>query len=75
MDIAGTETFLLSGEEVVTVGVKERILAIRLLDKVNANPTAARKLGIAVENAFPNVRKEIDKNQAEKVWIEVKEER
>ena len=59
----------------MTVGVKERILTIRLLDKVNANPAASQKLGIAVGNAFPNVRKEIDKNKAENAWIAVKEER
>ncbi len=32
------------------LSVKERILAIRLMDKVNANPGAAEKLGIVVVN-------------------------
>lgn len=30
------------------LGVRERILAIRLMDKVNANPAAAGKLGIVI---------------------------
>lgn len=30
------------------LSVKERILAIRLMDKVNANPAAAEKLGIVI---------------------------
>ena len=39
-----------SGEEVKTVSVKERILAIRLMEKVNAHPAYAEKLGIVVSN-------------------------
>ena len=30
------------------MGVRERILAIRLMEKLNANPDAADKLGIEV---------------------------
>lgn len=41
----------------MTVDVKERIITIRLLDKVNANPVAAQKLGIAMVNELPNMGK------------------
>ena len=38
----------ISGEEVMIVCVRERILAIRLMEKVNAHPAYAEKLGIVV---------------------------
>lgn len=34
------------------LGVRERIRAIRLMEKVNKNPAAAEKLGIIVMNAL-----------------------
>lgn len=49
---------LLSEKEVMTVGVRERILAIRLMEKVNANPAAAGKLGIAVAKGLCYVKKQ-----------------
>jgi hypothetical protein len=61
MDIAGATKFQVSRREVMPLSVKERILAIRLMDKVNANPAAAEKLGIVIEKIpavkeipFPN---------------------
>lgn len=32
------------------LGVRERILTIKLMEKVNKNPAAAQKLGIVVRN-------------------------
>ena len=50
MDIAGTTSYLVSREEVMPVSVRERILTIRLMEKVNANPAYAEAFGIVVVN-------------------------
>lgn len=38
------------------MGVRERIRAIRLMEKLEANPEVAEKLGIAVVNAIRNAQ-------------------
>ena len=50
MDIAGTTSYLVSREEVMPVSVRERILTIRLMEKVSANPACAEAFGIVVVN-------------------------
>ena len=50
MDIAGTTSYLVSREEVMPVSVRERILTIRLMEKVSANPAYAEAFGIVVVN-------------------------
>lgn len=56
MDIAGTAKFPYPKKEVMTVGVRERILTIRLMEKVKENPAAAEKLGIVVINKMRNLK-------------------
>lgn len=46
-------------KDVMPLSVRERILAIRLMDKVNANPAAAKKLGIVVVNGPEDLRNTI----------------
>ena len=53
MDTAGAAKFLASGKEVVSVSTRERILAIRLMEKINANPAYAEMFGIAARNGTP----------------------
>lgn len=48
--------FPLPMKDVMPLSVRERILAIRLMDKVNANPAAAKKLGIVVVNGPGDLR-------------------
>lgn len=43
--------FPLPKKDVMPLSVRERILAIRLMDKVKANPAAAEKFGLAVVNS------------------------
>ena len=38
------------------MGVQERIRAIRLLEKLEANPVVAEKLGVVVVNAVRNAQ-------------------
>lgn len=38
------------------MGVQERIRAIRLMEKLEANPAVAEKLGVAVVNAIRNAQ-------------------
>ena len=40
----------MSREEVMYLSVKERILTIRLMEKISANPAHAEALGIAVKH-------------------------
>ena len=40
--------FLISRKEGMSMRVRERILAIRLMEKVNANPAYAKAFGIVV---------------------------
>lgn len=47
------------------LGVRERILVIRLMEKVNAGSAAAEKLGIAVMSELHNVQEETDMEQAD----------
>ena len=41
---------LISREEVMPVSAKERILTIRLMEKVNVNPAYAKAFGFVVQN-------------------------
>jgi hypothetical protein len=50
MDITGATSCPVSGEEVTHMSVKERILTIRLIEKLSANPAYAEALGIAVKH-------------------------
>ena len=50
MDITGAISYPVSGEEVTHMSVKERILTIRLIEKLSANPAYAEALGIAVKH-------------------------
>lgn len=47
------------------LGVRERILAIRLMDKVKATPAVAEKLGVVVVNELQNVQEEINMEKAD----------
>ena len=38
------------------MGVQERIRAIRLMEKLEANPEVAEKLGVVVANAIRNAQ-------------------
>lgn len=58
MDIAGATRFLVSRKEVMTAGVRERILTVRLMERVKANPAVAEKLGIALVNGIHDVKKQ-----------------
>ena len=50
MDTAGAAKLPASGKEVVSVSTRERILTIRLMEKMNANPAYAEAFGIAAQN-------------------------
>jgi hypothetical protein len=65
MGITGAISYPVSGEEVTHMSVKERILTIRLMEKLSANPAYAEALGIAPEalhDAAPIVRDCSDRN-------------
>lgn len=47
------------------LGVRERILTIRLLKKVNVSPAVAEKLGIVVINELRNMQEEINLGKAD----------
>lgn len=47
------------------LGVRERILAIRLMEKVKAAPAVAEKLGIVVINGLHNLQEEIQMEKAD----------
>lgn len=47
------------------LGVRERILAISLLEKVKVSPAVAEKLGIVVINEFRNMQEEINLGKAD----------
>ena len=64
MDIAGTTSYLVSKEEVMPVSVRERILTIRLMEKVNANPAYAKAFGIVVANGQSEPNRQTASNSA-----------
>ena len=64
MDIAGTTSYLVSREEVMPVSVRERILSIRLMEKVNANPAYADAFGIVVVNGQAEPKRQTASNSA-----------
>ena len=64
MDIAGATKFLVSREEVMPVSVRERILTIRLMEKVNANPAYAEAFGIVVVNGHAEPERQTASNSA-----------
>ena len=47
------------------LGVRERILAIILMEKITANPAVAEKLGIVVVNEIQAVQEGISGEKAE----------
>ena len=47
------------------LGVRERILAIRLMAKITANPAVAEKLGIVVVNEIQAVQERISNEKAD----------
>ena len=47
------------------LGVRERILAIRLMEKITANPAVAEKLGIVVVNEIQAVQERISNEKAD----------
>ena len=47
------------------MGTRERILAIRLIEKAQANPAVAEKLGIVVENEFAWKKHEPEETEGE----------
>jgi len=47
------------------LGVRERILAIRLMEKITANPAVADRLGVVVVNELHNVQEVINTEKAE----------
>ena len=53
------------GKEVLTVGVKERILTIRLMEKLNANPAYAEVFGIFLPNSPAEPGKQTVSNSAD----------
>lgn len=48
------------------VSVKERLLTIRLMEKVNTNPTYAKELGIVVVKDSDKSERKTDSNSANK---------
>ena len=48
MDIAGAAKFRATRKEVMFVSVRERLLTIRVMEKMNANPAYAKAFGIVV---------------------------
>ena len=46
------------------MSVRERILTIRLLEKVNANPVYAKAFGIVVVNGLAESERQTDSNSA-----------
>jgi len=64
MDIAGATRFPVSRKEVMTVGVRERILTIRLMEKVNANPAYAEAFGIVAQNGPAEPERQTASNSA-----------
>ena len=65
MDIAGTTSYLVSREEVMPVSVRERIITIRLSEKVNANPAYAEAFGIVAQNGLAEPKRQTAQNSAE----------
>ena len=64
MDIAGATKFRVSRKEVMPVSVRERILTIRLMEKVNANPAYAEAFGIVVVNGHAEPERQTASNSA-----------
>ena len=64
MDIAGATKFRVSRKEVMPVSVRERILAIRLMEKVNANPVYAEAFGIVAQNGPATPKRHAASNSA-----------
>jgi len=64
MDIAGATKFRVSRKEVMQVSVRERILTIRLLEKVNANPAYAKVFGIVAQNGPAERKRQTASNSA-----------
>ena len=46
------------------MSVRERILTIRLMEKVNANPSVAEALGIVAQNRTAEPKRQTDLNSA-----------
>ena len=65
MDIAGATKFLISGKEGMIVSVRERILTIRLMEKVNARPAYAEAFGIVAQNGLAEPKRQTAQNSAE----------
>ena len=65
MDIAGTASCLVSREEVMLLNVRERILTIRLMEKVNANPAYADPFGIVARNGHAEPERQTASNSAD----------
>lgn len=64
MDIAGATKFRATGKEVMQVTVRERILTIRLMKKVNANPAYAEAFGIVAQNGSAEPERQTAPNSA-----------
>ena len=64
MDIAEATRFPVSREEVVSVDVRERILTVRLMEKVNANPSYAEVFGIVATNGPEKPERQTVSNSA-----------
>ena len=52
-------------KDVMPLGVRERILSIRLMEKITANPAVAEKLGIVVVNEIQAVQERISNEKAD----------
>ena len=64
MDIAGATKFRVSRKEVMQVSVRERILTIRLLEKVNAKRAYAEAFGIVAQNGPAELERQTASNSA-----------
>jgi hypothetical protein len=64
MDIAGATKFRVSRKEVMQVSVRERILTIRLLEKVNAKRAYAEAFGIVAPNGPAELERQTASNSA-----------
>ena len=64
MDIAGATKFRVSRKEVMQVSVRERILTIRLLEKVNAKRAYAEAFGIVAQNGSAELERQTASNSA-----------
>ena len=56
--------FLISRKEGMPMSVRERILAIRLMEKVSANPAYAKAFGIVAKSGLAELKRQPVSNPA-----------